>query len=87
MVIKADGSVLTEEGIKNGPRESLFPLLPLTSGGIMGRTLTAGDTIYVPDNLADIPKYLSLSEKKDIAQIVASAAQGLAVVGILATNL
>jgi protein involved in polysaccharide export with SLBB domain len=87
MVIKADGSVLTEEGIKHGPRESLFPLLPLTSGGIMGRTLTAGDTIYVPDNLADIPKYISLTEKKDIAQIIASAAQGVAVVGILGSQL
>jgi polysaccharide biosynthesis/export protein len=87
MVIKADGSVLTEEGIKHGPRESLFPLLPLVSGGIMGRTLSAGDTIYVPDNLADIPKYLSLTEKKDIAQIIASAAQGAAVVGILASQL
>jgi hypothetical protein len=68
-------------------RESLFPLLPLVSGGIMGRTLTAGDTIYVPDNLANIPKYLSLTEKKDIAQIVANSAKGLAVLGILATNL
>jgi protein involved in polysaccharide export with SLBB domain len=87
MVIKADGSVLTQEGIEHGPRESLFPLLPLVSGGIMGRTLTAGDTIYVPDNLADIPKYLSMSEKKDIAQIVANSAQGLAVVGILASQL
>jgi protein involved in polysaccharide export with SLBB domain len=87
MVIKADGSVLTKEGLKHGPRESLFPLLPLTSGGIMARTLSAGDTIYVPDNLADIPKYLSLTEKKDIAQIVASSAQGMAIVGILASQL
>jgi protein involved in polysaccharide export with SLBB domain len=87
MVIKADGSVLTEEGIKHGPRESLFPLLPLTSGGIMGRTLSAGDTVYVPDNLADIPKYLNLSEKKDITQIIANSAQGVAVLGILASQL
>jgi polysaccharide export outer membrane protein len=87
MVIKADGSVLTQDGIEHGPRESLFPLLPLTSGNIMKRTLTAGDTIYVPDNLADIPKYLKLTERKDIAQIVASSAQGLAVIGILASNL
>jgi protein involved in polysaccharide export with SLBB domain len=87
MVIKADGSVLTEEGIKHGPRESLFPLLSLTSGGIMARTLSAGDTIYVPDNLADIPKYLSISEKKDIASIIASSAQSIAVVGILASQL
>jgi len=87
MVIKADGSVLTEEGIKHGPRESLFPLLPLTSGGIMGRTLSAGDTVYVPDNLADIPKFLNLSEKKDITQIIANSAQGIATVGILASQL
>jgi protein involved in polysaccharide export with SLBB domain len=87
MLIKADGSVITEDGIKNGPRGSLFPLFAVTSGGIMRRTVSAGDTIYVPDNLQDIPKYLSLTEKKDIAQIVSSSAQALAVVGILATNL
>ncbi|MBV8357016.1 MAG: SLBB domain-containing protein, partial [Deltaproteobacteria bacterium] len=86
MLIKADGSVITEDSIKNG-RGSLFPLLALTSGGILNRTVNAGDTIYVPDNLTDIPKMISLTEKKDIAQIVASAAQGVAVVGILASNL
>jgi protein involved in polysaccharide export with SLBB domain len=86
MLIKADGSVITEDSIKNG-RGSLFPLLALTSGGILSRPVGAGDTIYVPDNLTDIPKMISLSEKKDIAQIVASSAQGLAVIGILATNL
>jgi polysaccharide biosynthesis/export protein len=87
MLIKADGSVITEEGIKNGPRGSLFPLFAVTSGNIMKRSVSAGDTIYVPDNLTDIPKMISLSEKRDIAQIVASAAQGLAVIGILASNL
>jgi protein involved in polysaccharide export with SLBB domain len=87
MLIKADGSVLTEDGIKNGPRTSIFPLFALTSGGILNRTVSAGDTIYVPDNLTDIPKMISLSEKRDIATIVSSAAQGVAVVGILASNL
>jgi protein involved in polysaccharide export with SLBB domain len=87
MLIKADGSVITEEGIKNGPRGSLFPLFSVTSGNIMRRTVSAGDTIYVPDNLQDIPKYLSLTEKKDITQIIANAAQGVAVVGLLASQL
>jgi protein involved in polysaccharide export with SLBB domain len=87
MLIRADGSVLTEEGIKNGPRTSIFPLFALTSGGIMKRTVSGGDTIYVPDNLADIPKFLSLTEKKDITQIIANSAQSMAVVGLLASQL
>jgi hypothetical protein len=53
----------------------------------MARNLSAGDTVYVPDNLADIPSYIRRSETKDIAQIVASAAQTLAVVGILGSQL
>jgi hypothetical protein len=87
MVIKADGSVVTEEGLKHGPRESLFPFMALTSGGIMARTLTAGDTIYVPDNLEDIPSALRTQRTKDISTIVANAAQSLAVIGILGSQL
>lgn len=87
MVINADGSVLTQQGIENGPRESLFPLMALTSGGLMNRSLSAGDTIYVPDNLADIPSYLRLAETKDITAIIAQSASALAVVGLLATKL
>lgn len=84
MVVKADGSVLTEDGIKESKRSSMFPLLPVVSGGLMSAQLEPGDTIYVPEKLIFENK---IQETATIAQIVANAATGLAVVGILASSL
>lgn len=83
-VITADGSVLTEEGIKNSRRNALFPLLPAIGGGLMNARLGPGDTIYVPEQLV----YISgLKYATDITQIIANSAMGLAVIGILGTGL
>jgi protein involved in polysaccharide export with SLBB domain/AraC-like DNA-binding protein len=84
MVIKADGSVLTEDGIKASKQSTMFPLLPVISGGLMTAKLDPGDTVYVPERLIYVNK---LQETATIAQIVANAATTLAVVGLLATNL
>ena len=40
MVIKADGSVMTDEGIKASKESTMFPLLPVISGGLMSRGWT-----------------------------------------------
>lgn len=81
MVIRVDGSVLTENGFMQDRKSTIFPLLPLVSGGLMDARLGPGDTIYVPEKLVfvDNVEYL-----KDIAQIAANAAAALATVGLLA---
>ncbi len=56
MVIKIDGTVVTQEGFENSRQASLFPLLPLVSGGLMSETLEAGDTVYVPESLSQPAK-------------------------------
>jgi polysaccharide export outer membrane protein len=83
MVIKADGSVLTEEAIKSGKEARMFPLLPVVSGGLMTARLEPGDTVYVPEKLIYVDK---MHVASTITQIFANTAQTLAVVGLLATN-
>jgi protein involved in polysaccharide export with SLBB domain len=84
MVVRANGAVLTDEGIKQSKRSTMFPLLPVVSGGLMSAQLEPGDTVYVPEKLIFENK---MQETATIAQIVANAATGLAVVGILASSL
>jgi hypothetical protein len=84
MVIKADGSVLTEDGMKSSKQSSMFPLLPVISGGLMSARLDPGDTVYVPEKLIYVNK---LQETATITQIIANAASSLAVIGILGTHL
>jgi protein involved in polysaccharide export with SLBB domain len=83
-VIQANGSILTEEGVRLEDRNRLFPLLPAMSGGLMGTRLQAGDTVYVPEKLIYTN---SLQYTKDITQIVTNSVESLAILGILATNL
>jgi len=84
LVIKANGEVLTDQGIRDSGENRFFPLLPVISGGLMDVRLEPGDTIYVPDKLV----YVSgLKYATDITQIIANSATALAVVGILATSL
>lgn len=83
-VITANGSVLTDEGIKNSRKNALFPLLPAIGGGLMGTRLGPGDTVYVPEQLV----YVSgLQYATDITQIIANSAMALAVFGILGTTI
>jgi protein involved in polysaccharide export with SLBB domain len=84
MVVKVDGSVLTDEGVKNSGQGRLFPLLPVMSGGLMDAHLEPGDTIYVPE------KYVFVSNvqyAKDITQIIANSAVSLGTLGLLATQI
>jgi len=62
----------------------LFPVLPLISGGLMEAKLDVGDTVYVPENLT---RFQDLQMTKDITTIIANSAQGLAVIGLLASQL
>lgn len=84
MVIRADGSVMTEDGIKASKQSSMFPLLPVISGGLMSAKLEPGDTVYVPEKLVYVNH---LQEVSTIAQIVSNAATAMAVIGILGTHL
>jgi protein involved in polysaccharide export with SLBB domain len=84
MVIKADGSVMTDEGIKQSKESTMFPLLPVISGGLMTARLDPGDTVYVPEKLIYENK---LQETATVTQIIANAASSLAVIGILGASL
>ena len=84
MVIKADGSVMTDEGIKSSKESTMFPLLPVISGGLMSARLDPGDTVYVPEKLIYQNK---MQETATVTQIIANAASSLAVIGILGASL
>jgi protein involved in polysaccharide export with SLBB domain len=84
MVIKADGSVMTDEGIKASKESTMFPLLPVISGGLMSARLDPGDTVYVPEKLIYENK---MQETATVTQIIANAASSLAVIGILGSSL
>ena len=87
MVIKSDGAVVTQDGFENSRQASLFPLLPLVSGGLISQTLDPGDTIYVPENLTDIQSAIRMKYWTDITTIVSNSATALAVFGLLATHI
>ncbi|MGB3552966.1 MAG: SLBB domain-containing protein [Candidatus Binatus sp.] len=84
MVIKADGSVMTEDGIKASKQSTMFPLLPVISGGLMTARLDPGDTVYVPEKLIYENK---IAETATVTQIIANTVSSLAVIGILAASL
>jgi protein involved in polysaccharide export with SLBB domain len=84
MVIKADGSVMTEDGIKASKQSTMFPLLPVISGGLMTARLDPGDTVYVPEKLIYENK---MAETATVTQIIANTVSSLAVIGILAASL
>ena len=84
MVVKADGSVMTDEGIKPSKESTMFPLLPVISGGLMTARLDPGDTVYVPEKLIYENK---MQNTATITQIIANAASSLAVIGILGSSL
>jgi len=83
-VIKADGGILTEEGVKASERSTMFPMMPLISGGLQEAKLAPGDTVYVPEQLIYIDK---LQRDKDITAIIANSAMALAVIGVLGSSL
>lgn len=84
MLIKADGSVVTDQGLRETGKGALFPLLPVLSGGLMETRLEPGDTIYVPEQL----KYISdLQYATQITTVIANSVMSLAVIGIMGATL
>jgi polysaccharide biosynthesis/export protein len=83
-VVKVNGEIISEEGIKDSGKNHIFPLLPLISGGLMQARLEPGDTIYVPTKLLFVNP---LQRTLDITQIVANSAQAIAYAALLGTLL
>ena len=83
-VIKANGAILTDQSYKEMQKSQIFPALPLISGGLMEAYLQPGDTVFVPEKLLYVT---GLQYTKDVTTIVANAAQGLAIIGLLATQI
>jgi protein involved in polysaccharide export with SLBB domain len=83
MVIKADGSTMTDDGVRDSGKNHIFPLLPVISGGLMDARLAPGDTVYVPEKLIYVNK---TQVAKDVATIIGQTATALGVLGLLATR-
>jgi polysaccharide biosynthesis/export protein len=83
-VVKVNGAVISETGLKDSGKNHIFPLLPLISGGLMQARLEPGDTIYVPTKLLFVNP---LQRTLDITQIVANSAQSIAYAALLGTLL
>jgi protein involved in polysaccharide export with SLBB domain len=84
MVVRADGSIVTEKGLENTGKGYLFPLLRVVSGGLMATHLQPGDTIFVPEKLFYADK---LQVTKDVATIIGQSALGLGTLALLAATL
>jgi protein involved in polysaccharide export with SLBB domain len=84
-VVRANGAILTEEGLRNSGKNRIFPLLASVSGGhLMDTRLEPGDTIYVPEKLV----YISgLQYATDVSQVVANSVMGLGMLAIVGANL
>jgi polysaccharide export outer membrane protein len=83
-VIKANGAILTDESYEAARKSQIFPALPLISGGLMDAYLDPGDTVFVPEKLIYVT---GLQYTKDVTTIIANAAQGLAIIGLLAAQI
>jgi len=83
-VVKANGAILSESGLKDSGKNRIFPLLPLVSRGLTQTYLEPGDTIYVPVKLLFVNP---LQRTLAITQIVANTAQGIAYAALLGTLL
>jgi protein involved in polysaccharide export with SLBB domain len=83
-VVKANGAILSENGLKDSGKNRIFPLLPLISGGLMHVHLDPGDTIYVPTKFLFVNP---LQRTLAISQVVANTAQGIAYAALLGTLL
>lgn len=83
-VVRADGEILTDQGLRDQGKGRLFPLLPAFQGGLMDATLEPGDTVYVPEQLIYFDK---LKYWTSVTQIVANTATGLGILALLATSI
>jgi protein involved in polysaccharide export with SLBB domain len=83
-VVRANGEIVSEEGIKDSNQNRIFPLLPLTSGGLMTTRLEPGDTVYIPAKILYIDP---IKKTLDVTQIIANSAQAIAYAALLGTLL
>jgi protein involved in polysaccharide export with SLBB domain len=83
-VVKANGSLMTSESYEQDRKSTIFPALPLISGGLTEAYLQPGDTIFVPQKVIFMTP---LQYAKDVSTVVANSIQGLAIVGLLATQI
>ena len=84
MVVKADGSSMTQQGYKHNGKQGIFPLLPVVSGGFNSIHLEPGDTVYVPDKVIFVD---NLEVAKDVATMLGQTALGLGTLALFATSL
>jgi protein involved in polysaccharide export with SLBB domain len=84
LVVKADGSVITDYGLRHTGQFALFPLLPAMSSGVMSVRLEPGDTVYVPVSLINLQSEIRWQHAGQITQVFSQTAQALGIVGILA---
>ena len=87
MVIKVDGTVITRDGFREQQAGFAVSAPAAISDGLMSETLEAGDTVYVPESMADLQSVIRMGYWGDITKIVANSATGLAVIGLLATQI
>jgi protein involved in polysaccharide export with SLBB domain len=83
-VVKVNGELVSEQGIKDSNKNRIFPLLPLISGGLMTTRLEPGDTIYVPSRILYIDP---IKKTLDVTQIVANSAEAIAFAALLGSQL
>lgn len=81
-VVKVNGEIISEMGLKDSGKNHIFPLLPLVSGGLMQVRLEPGDTIYVPAKLLFVNP---IQQTLDVTQIIANSAQAIAYAALLGT--
>jgi protein involved in polysaccharide export with SLBB domain len=84
LVVKADGSVITDYGLKHSGQSGLFPLLPAMSSGVLSVRLEPGDTVYVPVSLINLQSEIRWQHAGQITQVFSQTAQALGIVGLLA---
>ncbi len=84
-VVRADGAILTKQGLEESGKNRIFPLLPSVSGShLMQTSLEPGDTVYVPEKLV----YISgLQYATDVSQVVANSVMGLGMLAIVGASL
>jgi protein involved in polysaccharide export with SLBB domain len=79
-IVKADGAIVTEQGMKQSEENRWFPLLPVITGGLMAMHLEPGDTVYVPEKL----KFTNnLQIAKDVATIIGQSITSLGIIALL----
>ncbi len=84
MLVRPDGSVVTQKGLSQSSPDRYFPLIAVVNGGLMNEPVEAGSTIYVPARFNTLE---NLEYTKSITTIISQSVTSLAIIGILASSL